>query len=149
MKNCSRYSLGSLVVSKGKFLPAWGPEQVLATRAQQVSFDVGASPQRKLGQRMDLVPRARPRAPHPRRFLLLVLLDQETRIDRPSPILTRPGVALLSVILGAPRSNALVLLSLGTSGFEALRLVNREIWCIFARLLDRTFAERRRLARLL
>ena len=99
--------------------------------------------------RMDLEPRFRPRAPHPRRYLVLILLQQQSQVRGiASHIIVRAEVSFFESFLGASATNALVLLSLGTQAFPILRAASREIFCIFLRLYDWAFADRHRLARL-
>ena len=95
-----------------------------------------------------LAVRHRPRAPHPRRYLILILLQQnaETR-GIAAHILVRPEVCFLEALLGASRTNALVLLAIGTDSFPLVRAASRELYLIFARLIDQAFADRHRLAR--
>ena len=93
--------------------------------------------------------RHRPRAPHPRRYLLLILLLQNAgSVGIAAHVLVRPEISILEAVLGGARTNALILLSLGTDSFPVLRAVSTELYNILARLLDQAFADRHRLARL-
>ena len=93
--------------------------------------------------------RRRPRAPHARRYLILILLQEQAESRGiAAHILIRPEVCFFEALLGASRTNALVLLSIGTDAFHLVRAASRELYFIFVRIIDQAFADRHRLARL-
>ena len=123
---------------------------------QQVSLSIGPSSTLPLGpvqagpagRRMEVV-RHRPRAPHPRRYLILILLQELSAARGISAhILIRPEVSFVEALLGASRTCGLVLLCIGTDAFPLVRSASRELYFIFARLVDQAFADRHRLARI-
>ena len=92
--------------------------------------------------------RSRPRAPHPRRYLILLLLQERAQSGGVcAEILFRPGLSELEALLGASRSHGLILLFVGTDSFHLIRAGSSELWNIFARLVDQAFTDRHRLAR--
>ena len=94
--------------------------------------------------------RHRPRAPHPRRYLLLLLLlsQNAAAVGIHAHVLVRPEISVLEAVLGGARTNALILLFVGTDTFAVLRAASTELYNILARLLDQAFTDRHRLARL-
>ena len=93
-------------------------------------------------------PRHRPQAPHPRRHLILLLLQERVHSRGISAeILIRPQVSVLEAFLGSARTHGLILLFVGTDAFAVLRTTSIELYNIFARLLDQAFTDRHRLAR--
>ena len=122
-------------------------QQVLLSIGPCFTF-LGSDPVGLFDRRMEVV-RHRPRAPHPRRYLILILL-QELSASRgvPAFILIRPEVSFLEALLGASCSCGLVLLCLGTDAFPPVRSASRELFAIFARLVDQAYTERHRLARI-
>ena len=62
----------------------------------------------------------RPRAPHPRRYLLLILLLQNAdTVGIAAHVLVRPEISVLEAVLGGARTNGLILLALGTDSFSS------------------------------
>ena len=109
---------------------------------------VESDPSVSSDRRMDVV-RFRPRAPHPRRYLILILLQELSAARGISAvILIRPEISFAEALLGASRICGLVLLCIGTDSFPAVRSGSRELFAIFARLVDRAYTERHRLARI-
>lgn len=101
----------------------------------------------RVGSRMVPV-RNRPTAPHPRRYLVLLLLQE--RVQTPgicAEILFRPDLSALEALLGASRSHGLILLFAGTDSFPFIRAGSCELYNIIARLIDQAFTDRHRLAR--
>ena len=95
------------------------------------------------------VVRHRPRAPHPRRYLILILLAELSAARGVSAlILIRPDLSFAEALLGASRTCGLVLLCIGTDSFPAVRSGSRELFAIFARLVDQAYSDRHRLARI-
>ena len=93
--------------------------------------------------------RHRPRAPHPRRYLLLLLLSQNAAaVGIRALVLLRPDISVLEAVLGGARTNALILLFVGTDTFAVLRSTSTEVYNILGRLLDQAFTDRHRLARI-
>ena len=93
--------------------------------------------------------RHRPRAPHPRRYLILILLAELSAARGVSAlILIRPGTSFAEALLGASRTCGLVLLFIGTDSFAAVRSGSRELFAIFARIVEQAYTERHRLARI-
>ena len=93
-------------------------------------------------------PRNRPQAPHPRRYLLLLLLQERVHSRGVSAeILIRPQISALEAFLGCARTHGLILLFVGTDTFAVLRTTSVELYNILARLLDQAFTDRHRLAR--
>ena len=94
-------------------------------------------------------PRHRPQAPHPRRYLILLLLqDRANTRGLSAEILIRPQISVLEALLGGARTHGLILLFVGTDTFAVLRTTSVELYNILARLLDQAFTDRHRLARL-
>ena len=94
--------------------------------------------------------RSRPRAPHPRRYLVLLLLQERVQSSGVcAEILFHPGISQLEALLSAARSHGLILLFVGTDCFPVLRAGSRELYNLFARLVDQAFTDRHRLVRAL